>query len=110
MLDYLHAVTFRRQMNNIFRIHPPCMPAVDVTLVEVTEREAIDSRQLRTATRQECFSIVFRGPREQLLPQGIYERQQDHLGAFALFLVPVGQDQDGVYYEAVFNRLRRQDG
>jgi hypothetical protein len=110
MLHHLHAVTFRGQMNSIFRIHPPCMPAVDVELLEVTERGAADSRQLGAATRQERFSIVFRGPRERLLQQGTYEMQHDHLGAFELFLVPVGQDRDGVYYEAVFNRLRRQDG
>jgi hypothetical protein len=110
MLDDLHAATFRGQMNSLFRIHPPCMPAVDAVLVEVTERGAADNGHGRTATRQECFSIVLRGPRERLLRQGTYEMQQDHLGAFELFLVPVGQDQDGVYYEAIFNRLRRQDG
>jgi hypothetical protein len=110
MLDHLHAVTFRHQLHSLFRIHPPGVPAVDVELVEVTERGAADSKQRSTATRQERFSIVFRGPGERLLQQGTYEMRQDHLGAFELFLVPVGQDQDGVYYEAVFNRLRRQDG
>jgi hypothetical protein len=36
--------------------------------------------------------------------------QHVQLGTFDLFLVPVGQDQQGVYYEAIFNRLRPQDG
>jgi hypothetical protein len=40
----------------------------------------------------------------------MYQLQHERLGAFELFLVPVGQDQDGVYYEAVFNRLQRQNG
>jgi hypothetical protein len=39
----------------------------------------------------------------------MYQIQHDQLGAFDLFLVPVSQDQDGVYFEAVFNRLRRPD-
>jgi hypothetical protein len=110
MLNHLQAVTFRRQLKSIFRIHPPCMPVVDVELVEVTERESADGRQPWAVARQERFSILFRGRCEQLLEQGTYQLQHDHLGALELFLVPVGQDQAGVYYEAVFNRLRRQDG
>jgi hypothetical protein len=43
------------------------------------------------------------------LQQGMYELQHAHLGTLELFLVPVGQDHTGLYYEAVFNRLRGRD-
>jgi hypothetical protein len=110
MLDHLHTATFRAQMNSIFRIHPPCMPVVEAELVEVTERDLAGDRRPGAAARQERFAIIFRGPQEQPIQQGMYQIQHDQLGAFELFLVPVGQDKDGVYYEAVFNRLWRQDG
>jgi len=110
MLDQLHAATFSAQLHSLFKILPSAMPLVEVELIEVAERGSADATPPRAAARQERFSIVFRGPRERLLQQGIYQMQHDHLGAFELFLVPVGQDQHGIYYEAVFNRIRRQDG
>jgi len=49
------------------------------------------------------FSLVFRGPRNALLPQSIYRLEHDAMGALDLFLVPVGPDPQGMCYEAVFN-------
>jgi len=37
-----------------------------------------------------------------LLPQRIYPMEHAHLGVFELFLVPIGPDQHGMGYEAVF--------
>jgi hypothetical protein len=106
MSDYLDAATFSAQLNTEFRIFQSSTPLVDVELVEVTERGAADGQQPPAASRQQRFSLVFRSPRETLLQQGMYQMQHNCLGAFDLFVVPVGQDQDGIYYEAVFNRLR----
>jgi hypothetical protein len=36
----------------------------------------------------------------------VYGVEHDRLGTFDLFLVPVGADETGVSYEAVFNRLK----
>jgi|SRR6266850_3629430 len=109
MSDYLRAGTFRTQLNTPFRVHLSPITAVEVELVEVTEKGVLDGEQRPAAARQERFSLVFRGPRGEPLQQGMYQMQHNQLGAFDLFLVPVGQDHDGVYYEAVFNRLRRLD-
>ena len=110
MSEHLHTVTFSAELNTPFRILQPSMPAVDVELVEVTEKSSVAGPQSSVAARHERFSIVFRGPCESTLQQGMYRLQHERLGVFELFLVPVGRDQGGVYYEAVFNRLRRQDG
>jgi hypothetical protein len=48
------------------------------------------------------FSIVFRGPPGVLLPQRIYRPMHDGIGAFDLFPVPIGPDDAGMRYEAVF--------
>ena len=51
--------------------------------------------------RRAPFSIVFRGPREILLPQRIYRSEHEKFEIFELFLVSIGPDQDGLRYEAI---------
>lgn len=48
------------------------------------------------------FSLLFRGPMEPVLPQQIYPLRNATLGALDLFLVPMGPDDEGMCYEAVF--------
>lgn len=109
MSDDLHAGTFSTQLNTPFSIHVSPTLVMQVELVEVTEKGAADHQHPSAASRQERFSLVFHGSRDILLRQGMYQLQHNQLGAFELFLVPVGQDHDGVYYEAVFNRFRGPD-
>lgn len=52
------------------------------------------------------FSLLFRGRRDTIFPQGTYAVEHQKLGGFDLFLVPVRQTPEGALYEAVFNRLR----
>lgn len=47
-------------------------------------------------------SLLFRGGPEWLLPQGTYALAHETLGEGLLFLVPVGRDDDGLDYQAVF--------
>lgn len=60
---------------------------------------------LKESRRQERFALVFRGPLDVPLGQGSYVVELEEIGAFDLFLVPVGMDEQGYSYEAVFNRL-----
>ena len=75
-------------------------PSMELLLTTVDERQS--SPQI------ESFSLIFRGPRTPQLPQKIYRLEHEELGAFDIFLTPVGADQDGVSYEAVFNRVRKE--
>jgi hypothetical protein len=72
-----------------------------------TALEAVlSSVQRATHGRPEArtpFSVVFRGPVEPVLPQHIYRFGHSALGTLELFVVPVGRDERGVYYEAVFS-------
>jgi hypothetical protein len=48
------------------------------------------------------FRLEFLGPRDAVLPQAIYPfRHGDEL--LEIFIVPIGRDQDGTRYEAIFN-------
>lgn len=68
-----------------------------IDLVEFTEDQA--SPQL------EQFSLRFRCDCTHLFPQRTYTMKHDAIGDFDLFLVPIGSDKTGTFYEAVFNRL-----
>ncbi len=97
MLDNLHKEEFAECLDQSFRVAASDSAAFDLTLTEVVE-------QLHTAS-QETFSVMFRGPLDHFMPQGIRRLSQEKLGELALFLVPVGRDERGYEYEAVFNHL-----
>ena len=48
------------------------------------------------------FSLIFVGPASPILPQATYRLEHDEMGALELFLVPVGCDEVGAQYQAVF--------
>jgi hypothetical protein len=50
-----------------------------------------------------AFELMFRGPREPVLPQAIYRMTNASLGPLDLFIVPLKNDADGTVYQAVFS-------
>lgn len=58
--------------------------------------------------RNEQFSIIFRGPADRALSQGMWRLEHPALGEFDLFIVPIRHDGDGLQYEAIFNRFLDQ--
>jgi hypothetical protein len=57
------------------------------------------------APRPEPFSLIFRGPADRPLDQGVHSLEHDQLGRIELLLVPIGPGADGKgpYYQAIFN-------
>lgn len=92
---------FAKHLNSKFQIRIDESQIVESELVEVSE--------LLLSPRQERFSIIFRTSNDVFLEQGLRPLEHDAMGQFELFLVPVGRDQVGTYYEAVFNRLAKKD-
>jgi hypothetical protein len=91
---------FNQHANSIFRVQLDRDTGVDLELIEVSE--------LKLHPQQEEFTIVFRGPLNAYLGQGSANLTHQQMGEFELFIVPIRQDEQGFYYEAVFNRLREQ--
>jgi hypothetical protein len=76
-------------------------PPLDLVLIEASY---LQSGPVCVDTSR-SFSAVFRGPTEPALEQAIYSLDHAELGDLTLFLVPIGADDTGRTYEAVFNRL-----
>ena len=75
--------------------------------LELTEVKGYLSKA-HEQTGMERFSAFFNGPREPYLPQRAYSLEHYRMGAFELFLVPVGKDENGFRYEAVFNYFKEK--
>jgi hypothetical protein len=69
----------------------------EIELIEVAERTTIP--------KQEIFSLVFLGAKDNFLEQKIYQMHHEKLGNGELFLVPIAEVANGYKYEAGFNRL-----
>src|ERR1041385_5537543 len=88
---------FSKHVNTKFRVATE--PPIELQLTEVKPY----LNQVNEQSGLERFSIFLVGPGDRYLPQRIYPVEHQGMGAFELFLVPVGQNHDGLLYEAVFN-------
>jgi hypothetical protein len=93
-LDALTAATFAPLRGDRFRVAPGDSPEFEVELIQVAEGAAGESRTQ--------FALLFRGGPDSPLGQRIYRLDHDQLGELDLFLVPLGRDEVGQRYEAVF--------
>ena len=101
MLDKLTHEVFSEHVGSTFRIGLEDGGSVDMTLIEATR---LGSRSDSGSTaKRDPFSLLFRAPKETALPQKIYEIEHEGIGSFAMFIVPIGVDDSGTLYEAVFN-------
>lgn len=70
-------------------------------LVEVEDLTAV-ARNVPADARTP-FSLLFRGPDEPVVAQGIRSLVHDEIGELAIFIVPVAKEADGMRYQAVFS-------
>jgi len=96
----LTKATFAPYVNTVFRIYPDTSKTVKTTLVSVADIGPVSDKNI---AGRECFVLSFRG--SEPLRQSTYRIEHDALGRFDLFLVPVGKNRNGRYYQAVINRL-----
>ena len=97
MLDKVTREAFAEHLGKTFRIDVDGGEPVTVELIEAT------SLGQKSSGRREPFSLVFRGPATPHLPQQTYAMSHEGMGRLDVFLVPIGPDETGVRYEAVFN-------
>lgn len=110
-LETLTAEHFRNVRTAPFRVTGKADPdgrsvSFDAELIDVVEHSAGGA-----GTARNPFSVVFGGPAEPVLPQGICRLEHEQLGPLDVFLVPVGPGEPAapgpaaaaMRYEAVFS-------
>ena len=90
---------FESCLNQSFTVRQEASDAIEMELVSL---DGTGEYKLEDDTRQR-FTVVFRGPKEPALEQCIYPLENPRLGRTELFLVPIGPDDTGRLYEAVFS-------
>lgn len=101
MPEFYTKEDFSKHLNTKFSIPTDAPGVFELELIEVVST--------LSTPRQEQFSIFFRGPLNIFLPQATYHFQHEGMGEVDLFLVPIGKEEDGFRYEAVFNRAIEAD-
>jgi len=91
---------FTKNANTKFQVQVDENSRVEIELIRISE--------LKLHPRQVEFTVQFRGPSDMFLAQGVHDFTHDQMGQFELFIVPIKQDAQGFYYEAIFNRIREQ--
>ncbi|HEX9457889.1 MAG TPA: hypothetical protein VGA84_02025 [Thermoanaerobaculia bacterium] len=74
------------------------MTLIDAAPFDMPKRPTRGSRVPKRAP----FALYFLGPREPVLPQRMYDFRGANVELASLFIVPVGRDEGGTEYEAVF--------
>lgn len=75
--------------------------SVPLILTEVSLSDEVGGKGPDGTSRRQ-FSLLFRGPVDVQLSQGLWLLEHDAMGESALFLVPLGPDAEGPRYEAAF--------
>jgi hypothetical protein len=85
---------FEPHVSDIFSLQSPA-GALSLRLAAV--------RKLGAAQRAGgAFSLEFVSPVGPVLPQATYILDHSAFGPLAIFLVPIGRNEDGVSYQAIF--------
>ncbi len=102
---------FAGQVNTTFRVYATPTRVVELKLVEAS----LDPQRPQSGRRPpldadyEKFSLIFSGPRSELLEQRILPFEHDQLGRFDMVALPIfTRKPDQQNYQAVFNRPRKQ--
>lgn len=96
--DGLTRSRFARCLDTVFRVRDHDVGTLSLRLAEIGAVRGGDE-----ASRERCFSLLFRGPAGPRLSQGIHRFDHFEMGSFDLFIVPVGRvSAAGATYQAVF--------
>ena len=95
-LDKVHRAQLAEFVGQDFEIALKGAAPVNVRLVEVRSLGAAQ------AGGREPFALEFRAGASVRLPQHIYAVSHGQLGTMEIFLVQIGADSTGAYFEAVF--------
>jgi len=99
-LEKLNAKLMSEQLHSKFKAQMDSGVPVELELCEVNEPPKVPNL--------EQFTLVFRGPTAPRLPQKLYRLEHASLGTVQIFMTAIAGNEEGILYEAVFNRVRKK--
>jgi hypothetical protein len=103
LLDTATSATFEPHVGDQFEVTPQEGEPFEMVLSTCSETTYGSPGEWRETTQRVPFSLVFVGPAEHPVNQQTCAFQHPQLGAFHLFIVPLGPDEQGMRYEAVIS-------
>jgi hypothetical protein len=107
-LDDLSYPVLAGQINTPFRVRLSPVRVVELTLLKAAlapPTRTTSGRRLPGDFGNEKFSLIFSGPKDELIGPAIHQFEHGQLGRFDMYIGQVGtQDPRRVRYETVFNR------
>jgi len=90
---------FQPREGSVFMLAEDDLPPLELTL------ETVEPLSLNGGPKgmRPPFSLMFRCPDQRVLPQRQYRLDHPAIGEVSIFIVPIGRDETGVRYEAIFN-------
>ncbi len=97
-LESINAAMFKKQKGTFFHLsHENLQGELDIQLIEVQDHTKDPN--------MEVFTLIFKGPLDKEFIQENYVLDHHSLGEFQLLIVPFKKDAQGVYYQAIINRM-----
>lgn len=90
---------FEPCLGQSFLVTPENADGLELELIQV---KPLGAAGLAAGARQP-FSLLFRGPLQPMLEQQVLKIENPTLGELALFMVPIGPDDNGMLYDVTFN-------
>lgn len=98
MLEILTADHFLQYVGDTFKVTTYSDHTISFTLREVNRYKSQSA-----VLKREPFNLVFSGPMQPIIPQATYQFNHSVMGMMEIFIVPVGKDQESIFYEAIFS-------
>ena len=102
MLETFTVDMFEPRVGDKFRIAGDAPASQELTLLSAKVLGTESAKEWSKSSGREPFALIFVGPMESAVEQQIYRLEHDEVGNFEIFLVPIGPNQQGMRYEAIF--------
>ena len=96
MTENISHENFSGHLNALFRVEV-AETSLELELVEVEVGKSID------ASQREPFTLIFQGPKDSILAEGIHTMSNDSAGSFDLYTIPIISLGDQQLYQVIFN-------
>ena len=96
MTEKITHENFSGHLNALFRIEV-AETSLELELVEVEVGKPIDP------SLSEPFTLIFQGPKDSILAEGIHNVSNDDAGSFDLYIIPIVSPGDQQSYQVIFN-------